>query len=150
MPLLAYLHMYVCVYVCNQSNQIKSNPWSSHLSWSSHHIKSWHFEHYITHKSCQSVCVFTGMMLKENNSLKELRLWNCRLQPEGLEEVIKGVQVNTKLETLILSGNTCDSTSASYLGKNGIIQWGEICTCKSIWKSLESHLCTVLRYFRIN
>ena len=24
-PLLAFLHMYVCLYVCNQSNQIKSN-----------------------------------------------------------------------------------------------------------------------------
>ena len=24
-PLLAFLHVYVCLYVCNQSNQIKSN-----------------------------------------------------------------------------------------------------------------------------
>ena len=74
--------------------------------------------------SCQSVCVplHIGMMLKENNTLKELRLWDCKLQPDGLEEVVKGVQVNTKLETLIFSGNTCDNTSASYLGKNDIIQ----------------------------
>ena len=40
------------------------------------------------------------MMLKENNTLKKLNLQLCKLQPEGLEEVIKGVQVNTKLETL--------------------------------------------------
>ena len=64
----------------------------------------------------------TGMMLKENNSLKELDLDGCELQPEGLEEVIKGVQVNTKLETLALSYNTIDNKRASCLGKNDIMQ----------------------------
>ena len=64
----------------------------------------------------------TGMMLKENNTLKELYLVGCKLQPEGLEEVIKGVQVNTKLETLVLSYNTIDNKRASCLGKNDIIQ----------------------------
>ena len=58
------------------------------------------------------------MMLKENNTLKELVLWKCGLQPEGLEEVIKGVQVNTKLETLRLSENIIDAKRASCLGKN--------------------------------
>ena len=58
------------------------------------------------------------MMLKENNTLKELNLRTCKLQPEGLEKVIKGVQVNTKLETLSLSYNTIDAKSASCLGKN--------------------------------
>eukprot|EP00731_Ephydatia_muelleri_P004615 Em0002g791a len=57
-----------------------------------------------------------GMMLKENNTLKELNLALCKLQPEGLEEVIKGVQVNTKLETLVLSYNTIDNKRASCLG----------------------------------
>eukprot|EP00731_Ephydatia_muelleri_P004610 Em0002g786a len=56
-----------------------------------------------------------GMMLKENNTLKKLDLEGCRLQPEGLEEVIKGVQVNTMLETLDLSYNTIDNKSASCL-----------------------------------
>ena len=46
--------------------------------------------------------------MKENNTLKKLNLRECGLQPEGLEEVIKGVQVNTKLETLMLSENTID------------------------------------------
>ena len=63
----------------------------------------------------------TGMMLKENNTLKELNLERCELQPEGLEEVIKGVQVNTKLGTLNLSLNTIDNKRASCLGKNDII-----------------------------
>ena len=57
-------------------------------------------------------------MLKQNSTLKELYLCGCGLQPEGLEEVIKGVQVNTKLETLNLSSNTIDNERASYLGKN--------------------------------
>ena len=58
------------------------------------------------------------MMLKENNTLKELNLGKCGLQPVGLEEVFKSVQVNTKLETLALSENTIDAKSASCLGKN--------------------------------
>ena len=75
--------------------------------------------HMLCNKPCQSVCVLhTGMILKENNTLKELYLERCRLQPEGLEEVIKGVQVNTKLETLDLSHNTIYAKSASCLGKN--------------------------------
>ena len=57
-------------------------------------------------------------MLKENNSLKELELYKCGLQPEGLEQVIKFVQVNTKLEKLMLSNNTIDNKSASSLGKS--------------------------------
>ena len=61
------------------------------------------------------------MMLKENNTVKKLDLEGCELQPEGLEEVIKGVQVNTKLETLDLSNNTIDNKRASCLGKNDII-----------------------------
>ena len=86
--------------------------------------KSSHYGHYFTHKSCQSVCVHlhTGMILKENNTLKELRLGACGLQPEGLEEFIKGVQVNTKLETLDLGENTIDNKRASCLGKKDIIQ----------------------------
>ena len=66
------------------------------------------------------------MMLKENNTLKKLNLGGCKLQPEGLEEVMKGVQVNTKLETLVLSGNTIDNKRASCLGKNDIMQ---LCPC---------------------
>ena len=62
------------------------------------------------------------MMLKENNTLKELNLDWCKRQPEGLEEVIKGVQVNTKLETLVLPHNTIDNETASCLGKNDIMQ----------------------------
>eukprot|EP00731_Ephydatia_muelleri_P019804 Em0012g629a len=60
--------------------------------------------------------VIKGMILKENNTLKKLDLHHCGLQPEGLEDVIKGVQVNSKLETLVLSYNTIDSTRASCLG----------------------------------
>ena len=76
----------------------------------------------LMHTVCyvMSVCVplHTGMMLKENNTLKKLDLRGCGLQPEGLEEVIKGVQVNTKLETLSLGVNTIDAKRASCLGKN--------------------------------
>ena len=61
------------------------------------------------------------MMLKENNTLKELNLWGCELQPEGLEQVMKGVQVNTKLETLYLLLNIIDNKRASCLGKDDII-----------------------------
>ena len=61
------------------------------------------------------------MMLKGNTTLKGLYLSGCRLEPEGLEEVMKGVEVNTKLETLDLSGNIIDSKRASCLGKNDII-----------------------------
>ena len=82
-----------------------------------HHNKSQHCGHY-----------FTGMMLKENNTLKKLNLEGCKLQPEGLEEVIKGVRVNTKLETLYLSANIIDYKRASCLGKNDIIQCGIVCT----------------------
>ena len=63
-----------------------------------------------------------GMMLKENNILKELNLQLCKLQPEGLEKMIKGVQVNTKLDTLVLSDDTSDNKGASCLGKNDIMQ----------------------------
>ena len=62
------------------------------------------------------------MMLKKNNTLKKLNLEKCKLRPEGLEEVIKVVQVNTKLEILVLSENTIDNKSASCLGKNDIMQ----------------------------
>ena len=62
------------------------------------------------------------MMLKENNTLKKLDLMECKLQPEGLEEVIEGVQVNTMLKTLDLSGYTIDNETASCLGKNDIMQ----------------------------
>ena len=58
------------------------------------------------------------MMLKENNTFKVLDLGGCGLQPEGLEEVIKGVQVNTKLEALKLFYNIIDAKRASCLGKN--------------------------------
>ena len=74
--------------------------------------------------SCQSVCVslHTGMMLKGNTTLKGLDLRECGLEPEGLEEVMKGVEVNTKLETLYLSRNIIDNKRASCLGKNDIIR----------------------------
>ena len=74
--------------------------------------------------SCQSVCVslHTGMMLKGNTTLKELDLRECKLQPEGLEEVMKGVEVNTKLETLYLEKNIIDNKRASCLGKSDIIR----------------------------
>ena len=62
------------------------------------------------------------MMLKENNILKKLDLKECDLQPEGLKEVIKGVQVNTMLETVVLRGFTIDNETASCLGKNDIMQ----------------------------
>ena len=61
------------------------------------------------------------MMLKENNTLKKLNLHRCGLQPEGLEEVIKGVEVNTKLETLGMSHNSIDNKRVSCLGKNDIV-----------------------------
>ncbi|KAL5506170.1 hypothetical protein EMCRGX_G007757 [Ephydatia muelleri] len=57
-----------------------------------------------------------SMMLKKNNTLKKLNLEKCELQPEGLEEVMEGVEVNTKLETLSLSENIIDNKRASYLG----------------------------------
>ena len=70
--------------------------------------------------SCKSVCVslHTGMMLKGNT---RLYLGECGLEPEGLEEVMKGVEVNTMLETLYLSGNIIDNKRASCLGKDDII-----------------------------
>ena len=61
------------------------------------------------------------MMLKGNTTLKRLDLVQCRLEPEGLEEVMKGVEVNTKLETLNLSRNIIDNKRASCLGRNDII-----------------------------
>ena len=77
-------------------------------------------------KSQDWTLLHTGMMLKENNTLKELYLWGCNLQSEGLEEVIKGVQVNTKLETLDLSVNTIDNKRASCLGKNDNAMWNSM------------------------
>ena len=73
--------------------------------------------------SCQSVCLslHTGMMLKGNTTLKRLHLRECGLEPEGLEEVMKGVEGNTKLETLYLEKNIIDNKRASCLGKNDII-----------------------------
>ena len=68
------------------------------------------------------------MMLKENDTLKELDLWGCGRKLKRLEEVIKGVQVNTKLETLDLSINTIDNKRASCLGKNYITCCGIVCT----------------------
>ena len=72
--------------------------------------------------SCQTICVslHTGMMLKGNTTLKVLDLDECGLQPEGLEEVMKGVEVNTKLEALYLKRNIIDNKRASCLGKNDI------------------------------
>ena len=60
------------------------------------------------------------MMLKGNTTLTRLDLSECGLQPEGLEEVMKGVEVNTKLETLGLEKNIIDNKRASCLGKNDI------------------------------
>ena len=59
-------------------------------------------------------------MLKGNTTLKGLYLRECGLQPEGLEEVMKGVEVNTMFETLDLSKNIIDNKRASCLGKNDI------------------------------
>ena len=80
----------------------------------------------ITSHIKSDICVplHTGKMLKENNTLKELNLWGCELQPEGLEQVMKGVQANTKLETLVLSRNIIDNKRASCLGKDDIILCG--------------------------
>ena len=58
------------------------------------------------------------MMLKGNTTLKGLYLRECGLEPEGLEEVMKGVEVNTKLETLGMSHNSIDNKRTSCLGKN--------------------------------
>ena len=73
--------------------------------------------------SCQTICVslHTGMMLKGNTTLKRLNLRKCGLQSEGLEEVIKGVEVNTKLKTLCLVNNIIDNKRASCLGKSDIM-----------------------------
>ena len=62
------------------------------------------------------------MMLKENNTLKELDLFKSGLQPDRWEEVINVVQINTKLEILYLSWKIIDNKSATCLGKNDIIQ----------------------------
>ena len=62
------------------------------------------------------------MILKENNTLKQLDLRDSTLQPAGLEEVIKGIEVNTKLENLRLSDNTIDKKTASCLGKSEVLQ----------------------------
>ncbi|KAL5489153.1 hypothetical protein EMCRGX_G018213 [Ephydatia muelleri] len=67
-----------------------------------------------------------GTMLKENNTLKELNLRFCGLQPEGLDQVIKGVQIITKLETLVLSYNTIENKRASCLNKNDISYYNEV------------------------
>ena len=75
------------------------------------------------------------MMLKENNTLKKRNLWECKLQPEGLEEVIKGVQVNAMLETLYLSFITIDNKGASCLGKNDIMQ-----VCPYIYERALHHI----------
>ena len=40
-PLLAFLHMYVCLYVCNQSNQIKSK--SNHFNDLNGHSKPFEY-----------------------------------------------------------------------------------------------------------
>ena len=77
------------------------------------------------------------MMLKKNNTLNELNLQHCKLQPEGIEEVIKGVQVNTKLKTLDLSDYTIDNETASCLGKNDIMQ-----VCPYMHERELRHLCT--------
>ena len=74
-------------------------------------------------------------MLKENNTLNKLNLQKCELQPEGLEEVIKRVQVNTKLETLVLSRNTIDNKRASCLGKNDIMQ-----VCPYMYETALQHI----------
>ena len=81
-----------------------------------HHNKSQH---------CEQV-LHTGTMLKENNTLKELNLRFCGLQPEGLDQVIKGVQIITKLETLVLSYNTIENKRASCLNKNDISYYNEV------------------------
>eukprot|EP00731_Ephydatia_muelleri_P004512 Em0002g688a len=71
-----------------------------------------------------TVCLWTeemneeGMMLKGNTTLKVLVLRECGLQPEGLEEVMKGVEVNTKLETLVLWRNIIDNKRASCLDRS--------------------------------
>ena len=75
------------------------------------------------------------MMVKENNTLKKLNLHLCKLQPEGSEEVIKGVQVNTKLEILVLSYNTIDNKRASCLGKNDIMQ-----VCPYMYERVLHHI----------
>ena len=74
--------------------------------------------------SCNSGCVsiHTGIMLKGNTTLKRLDLRGCGLEPEGLEKVMKGVEVNTKLEILDLEKNIIDNKRASCLGKNDIIR----------------------------
>lgn len=59
-------------------------------------------------------------MKEKDCILKELNLSKCALQPEGLEEVIKGLQGNTILETLQLSKNTIDAKRASCLGKTPV------------------------------
>ena len=82
------------------------------------------------------------MMLKENNTLKELDLRRCKLQPEGLEEMVKGVQVNTKLETLDLTNNTIDDKRASCLGRNDI-HVHVMLVCPYMYeRALHKSLCT--------
>ena len=96
----------------------------------------------LCNESCQSVCVplHTGMMLKENNTLKKLDLMNCRLQPEVLEEVIKGVKDNTKLETLHLTDNIIDAKRALCLGKNACTGRFSI-ICEEYCRGRGSVLC---------
>ena len=77
----------------------------------SHHNKSQNCGHY-----------FTGMMLKENNTVKKLDLEGCELQPEGLEEVIKGVQVNTKLEPW-----TCQTTLLTTREHHALVRMTSYC-----------------------
>ena len=85
--------------------------------------------------SCQSVCVslHTGMMLKGNTTLKRLNLRECGLEPEGLEEVMKGVEVNTKLEILDLEKNIIDNKRASCLVGVYMCGVARNCGCLDVW-----------------
>lgn len=92
--------------------------------------------HVLWNEPCHSFWVpaHTGMMLSNNNTLKKLDILHCGLQPEGLKEVINGIRVNNKLETLQLSWNPIDVKSAACLGKN---------TCTRMFHAHIHHLVMV-------
>ena len=60
-------------------------------------------------------------MLRGNKVLTSLKLLNCGIRPEGLSELCSGLEVNTTLTELGLSGNTFDDHSLASLGKLLII-----------------------------
>ena len=78
-------------------------------------------------------------MLRGNKVLKSIKLWRCKIGPEGLSELCNALEVNTTLTELNLSENRFADHSVASLGKVFIITVAVMALNEEVFEAHHGH-----------